>query len=175
MTASTTAPATAPASASPAASAAPFVAPSGRASRRPYDIDGDGHDDLVLNIESRPYVTGSFAVFYGSARGLGPRRRTLLAAETFTAWPIDGSIRGDFDGDGYGDVLGVRYQADDTSAGPHILWGGPDGVRPDAVATRIPPLPRNREKSPGVAAGGRAAVPRPPRPPGACRRRGVLT
>ncbi len=99
------------------------------------DVNADGYADLVIEVgvsERR-----QLAVLYGSSRGLDPGRRTVVPPGTFSSWLVGGGIRGDFDGDGFGDVVAHGARAgDDAPQGPHLLWGGPAGI-----AARTPPTP----------------------------------
>jgi hypothetical protein len=79
------------------------------------DLNNDGYSDIIYHINSTNYLT----VYYGSPDGLNQETPLILSMDN-----ILGSIRfvitGDFDGDGYGDIiytteelifdLGYRYK-----------------------------------------------------------------
>jgi hypothetical protein len=105
------------------------------------DLDGDGVDDLAagsLWALSRDAVTvGNFAVFTGldTADIDGIARPTTLFRTPGTDNSLEGysfSSLGDFDGDGHMEILvgrDPRVNADDGSAGGHVLHEFENGVR----------------------------------------------
>lgn len=112
-------------------SASPEDGDGGRAD----DVNGDGYADLVAEIGDSD--RRRIAVVYGSPRGPEPGTRTVVPPETFSTWLLGGGIRGDFDGDGFGDILGYGAPGgqDQQAQGPHLLWGGRKGLvaRPTPV------------------------------------------
>ncbi|WP_329093216.1 FG-GAP repeat domain-containing protein [Streptosporangium sp. NBC_01469] len=109
----------------------------GKGSRDPRDVNGDGFADLTFVMSHGPW-SPDLVIVYGSKDGLDPRTRTVVpgAHLEFTG-PADTA---DLDGDGFADVLvhGHVVQAGADSDVPHILWGGPKGVDPEAVPTAVP-------------------------------------
>ncbi|MBE1583235.1 FG-GAP repeat domain-containing protein [Nonomuraea angiospora] len=113
---------------------------SAKAAGRPDDVNGDGRADLLLYVELPGPDLRFLAVVYGSPRGLRTGRPAIVSSRTFFAWQIDPGIRADLDGDGFGDILGYGRAGDrDEQMGPHIFWGGPDGIDPGTLPTRVPP------------------------------------
>lgn len=97
---------------------------------RPGDLNGDGYDDAAVAVGA-----DRIAVVYGSARGLDPRTRNTLRAESagqeVTGVPWAQFARGDLDGNGFTDLL-VTLETGQQYA----LWGGPHGVTgPARLAT----------------------------------------
>ena len=94
------------------------------------DLDGDGYGDLVYssiqNDTPNPTLGGLVHVIYGGAGGLGSARSTLLGAPAGTAqFGHAVAALGDFDGDGYGDLL-VTTVNDTPPA--FIYYGGAAGL-----------------------------------------------
>ncbi|WP_245239315.1 VCBS repeat-containing protein [Streptomyces sp. MZ04] len=143
--------ATADKSSSPSREGNPVSTPSaggpppsgGKGSKDPDDINGDGHRDLLLPAPSgnknEDVWTG---VVFGSAKGLDPSTHAVYryAAGTVTT--------ADLDGDGYPDFVSTATEdvpdevSDDPAATarqeqPTVDWGGPNGPKADAEATRI--------------------------------------
>ncbi|NUW33312.1 FG-GAP repeat protein [Nonomuraea sp. SMC257] len=151
--------ASAPAASAPAASAPVTSAPApSRTSTTPAargacragcdatkarDYNGDGYADLAIGApgqqsdEEDSTRSGYVVVSYGGARGLGPRRRTVLQPgrdglpRGFTEGENFGasSAGGDFDGDGYADLaVGASSERSDGPAAVTIVFGGRDGL-----------------------------------------------
>ncbi|MEU8199714.1 VCBS repeat-containing protein [Streptosporangium sp. NPDC049046] len=134
--------------------------PAGKGGREPGDVNGDGFADLTL-VMSHDSWSPDLVIVYGSKGGLNPRTRTVVpgihlefGGSTSTA---------DLDGDGFADVLvhGHVARAGSPPDIPHILWGGPEGVDPEAppTAVRTPAPPDNfrAETVPGDFDGDGAA------------------
>ncbi|MGV9384253.1 FG-GAP-like repeat-containing protein [Nonomuraea sp. NPDC003707] len=141
-------PAPSPAGQSPSASTpapTPTATPtparrSAKAGGRPDDVNGDGRADLLVYAELLRPGLRFLAVVYGSPRGLRTGRPAVVSSRTFFAWQIDPGIRADLDGDGFGDILGYGRPGDrDETMGPHIFWGGPDGIDTGTLPTPVPP------------------------------------
>ncbi|UBU17979.1 FG-GAP repeat domain-containing protein [Nonomuraea gerenzanensis] len=130
-----------PPTAPPTAPTAP-TAPTGSAApskRKADDVNGDGYADLVA--EFGPADGRRLGVVPGSPKGLVPAKGVVVPPATFTSWLIGGGFRADLDGDGFGDILGYGAPPDpDQAQGPHILWGGRDGVAATArpIPVRLP-------------------------------------
>ncbi|MFI7697910.1 FG-GAP-like repeat-containing protein [Nonomuraea sp. NPDC049480] len=133
-----------PTASTPTASTpAPVPATTPRASegdrRRADDVDGDGRADLVVEVDLPRRDLRYLAIVHGSSRGLDQGTRTIVSPDTFFSWLIDVGIRADFDGDGFGDILGYgRPGGRDERMRPHIFWGGPRGIEARAVPTPVP-------------------------------------
>ncbi|MEU6847346.1 FG-GAP and VCBS repeat-containing protein [Streptomyces sp. NPDC046716] len=96
----------------------------GNASAHPRtgDFNGDGRDDFAVLSGRR------LTVVYGSAHGLDPRLRTVVAQPA----PANGSeqtrlFRADLDRDGFTDLL-----LSPETRPPAVLWGGPRGLAASA-------------------------------------------
>ncbi|MFD7860709.1 FG-GAP repeat domain-containing protein [Streptomyces sp. NPDC059783] len=137
------------------AGAARHPVPHGTGSRVPYDFNGDGHRDLVLNDLVKPASDShgddaGIGVVYGSEDGgLDPSTRQLLAARTHAAKigdtlpsAFDAETACDLDGDGFTDlVVGTDPPYDGVGRPPvplQILFGSPGGLTGRAVTLRIP-------------------------------------
>jgi hypothetical protein len=101
------------------------VAPAG-------DVNGDGFDDLLVGspyLDHPENTEGRIFLYLGSASGLG--ESIAWTAETNQAAAYLGAIAaGDFNGDGYSDVLAgaTGYVTSPTSQGAVFGWfGGPPG------------------------------------------------
>ncbi|GAA2212435.1 hypothetical protein GCM10009850_078970 [Nonomuraea monospora] len=104
------------------------------ASGKADDVNGDGYADLVA--EFGPADRRRLGVVHGSPQGLAPSKGAVVPPDTFTSWLIGGGTRADLDGDGFGDVLGYGGPPDQPQ-GPHVLWGGPDGIAATASPTPV--------------------------------------
>ncbi|MEV0321922.1 VCBS repeat-containing protein [Streptomyces sp. NPDC050658] len=102
----------------------------GKGSKDPDDINGDGHRDLVLPVPSREEGAGErLGVVFGSAKGLDPSTHAVYDYDARTVTTAD------LDGDGYPDFVTLSAEDEALTVG----WGGPDGPKPGAAATRIQP------------------------------------
>ncbi|WP_274560887.1 FG-GAP repeat domain-containing protein [Streptomyces spiramyceticus] len=132
--------------------------PHGRGSRVPYDFNGDGHRDLVLNDlvkgpEDRLGDDAGIGVVYGSGRGPDPAVRRLLTP-TRNAAPTEGTLPAAFDAeaacdldqDGFADLVVTTDPPFNGTGRPpvplQILFGSPDGLTGKAVKLRIPEAAR---------------------------------
>ncbi|MFF8942487.1 FG-GAP and VCBS repeat-containing protein [Streptomyces sp. NPDC014864] len=132
------------------------------------DFNGDGHRDLVIaapiaKVSSRSGA-GYVAVVYGTSHGLDTTRRQIISQATtgIPGTPESGDYfgdrltTGDFDGDGYTDVVvGVhaeRIGSTDDYGTLTVLWGGAAGITSGTDISS--PLPKYRnELGWSVAAG----------------------
>lgn len=130
--------------------AAPFDE-AGRSVSAAGDVDGDGHDDLLIgaSLADRPAALGAEAdvgaayLVFGDAQLAGrgpldlaePGDRVVAIRGEYrggqAGWAV--SDAGDFNGDGYDDILvGARLASDPQLAQDplggitYLLWGGPD-------------------------------------------------
>ncbi|MFI7451970.1 FG-GAP repeat domain-containing protein [Nonomuraea sp. NPDC049714] len=120
------------------ASAARSSGASRAAAGRADDVNGDGHADLVVEVDLPRADRRDLVIVLGSARGLDQQRRTIVPSGTFWSWLIDAGVRADLDGDGFGDVLGYGRSNDAERMRPHIFWGGPRGIDPGLPPTPMP-------------------------------------
>lgn len=136
-----------------AAAGAPRPVPLGHGSKVPYDFNGDGHRDLVLNdlVKADSYGDDAgIAVVYGTAgRGLDPTTRQILTTRRNAA-PVggrppatfDAEASCDLDGDGFADLIVTTDPPYDGIGRPpvplQILFGGPGGLTGRAVVLKIP-------------------------------------
>ena len=105
------------------------------------DVDGDGFDDLVVGAyadDDRGSNSGAAFLFYGAASSLALPADRLLASGGAEGDYLGVSVGGgDFDGDGFGDVLLGAY-GDDPAGGwsgsATALHGGSGGVDLDTEA-----------------------------------------
>ncbi|NUR27798.1 MAG: hypothetical protein HOV83_18470 [Catenulispora sp.] len=108
---------------------------------RPADVDGDGHDDLVLYVDlwyRVPAAKRFLVVVPGSAKGVDASRKVVIPQERFHSWLLGLGIRADLDGDGFGDVLNYGWPGDEQErTGTYVYWGGPHGIAADAVPTQL--------------------------------------
>ncbi|MFC5820603.1 FG-GAP repeat domain-containing protein [Nonomuraea harbinensis] len=116
--------------------ALPSVEPrAGKRGRHADDADDDGRADLVVEARTRdglPFRT----VVHGSPRGLDPGRQTGATSKTSCFMRLDqANWAADFDGDGFGDILGTAREGEDGSR-PCVLWG-PHGLAPGKKPVRL--------------------------------------
>lgn len=89
----------------------------GKGSDDPDDLNGDGHRDLLLPMET------GIAVVFGSADGLDPETHTVYSA----------GLNADLDSDGYPDLLSR------SSKRLAVAWGSPKGPGPrPTTPLRVP-------------------------------------
>lgn len=136
------------------AGGAPRPVPHGRGSHVPYDFNGDGHRDLVVNDLAKGDSYGDdagIAVVYGtgSAGALDPAARQVLTTR-LSAAPVggkppatfDAEAACDLDGDGFGDLIVTTDPPYDGIGRPpvplQVLFGGPGGLTGRAVVLGIP-------------------------------------
>ena len=107
------------------------------------DFDGDGYEDLAVGIPGEDVGStqdaGAVQIFYGDSGGLGASSKlfdaktpsVVGAAEAFDFFGASVAA-GDFDGDGYQDLI-VGIPGEDlsgkTDAGAvHVFYGSPSGI-----------------------------------------------
>ncbi|MFD5985597.1 FG-GAP repeat domain-containing protein [Streptomyces cyaneofuscatus] len=129
--------------------------PRGEGSRVPYDFNGDGHPDLVINdlvkAPEDPYGDDAgIGIVYGTEDSpLDPAARQLLnaranAAKSGDTLPaaFDAEAACDLDRDGFTDlIVSTDPPYNGVGAPPvplQILFGSPEGLTGKAVTVRIP-------------------------------------
>nr|WP_203665704.1 VCBS repeat-containing protein [Streptomyces parvus] len=146
-----------PAQARTQAETASAPVPRGTGSRVPYDFNGDGHrdlviDDLVKAPEDSHGDDAGIGIVYGTAdrdRPLDPATRQLLSARANAAKSgdtlpaaFDSEAACDLDRDGFTDlIVSTDPPYNGIGAPPvplQILFGSPQGLTGKAVTLRIP-------------------------------------
>ncbi|MFE1475863.1 FG-GAP repeat domain-containing protein [Streptomyces cyaneofuscatus] len=129
--------------------------PRGEGSRVPYDFNGDGHPDLVINDlvkapeDPRGDDAGTGIVYGTEGSPLDPAARQLLnaranAAKSGDTLPaaFDAEAACDLDRDGFTDlIVSTDPPYNGVGAPPvplQILFGSPEGLTGKAVTVRIP-------------------------------------
>ncbi|WP_199825267.1 FG-GAP repeat domain-containing protein, partial [Streptomyces rimosus] len=145
---------------------APRPVPRGSGSEAPYDFNGDGHPDLVVDDLLAPGGRAAhdddpgIGIVYGSARGLVPGSRRLLTPSRNAA-PTKGVVPAafeagpacDLDGDGFTDLVVTADPPYDGVGRPpvpvQLLFGSPRGLAAGrAVPLRIPERARDGNEWP---------------------------
>ncbi|GCD44619.1 VCBS repeat-containing protein [Streptomyces paromomycinus] len=140
--------------------------PHGAGSKVPYDFNGDGHPDLVVNdLLNRGGRAAhdddpGIGIVYGSARGLVPRTRQLLTSSRNAA-PTKGVVPAafeagaacDLDRDGFTDLVVTTDPPYDGVGRPpvpvQLLFGSPRGLAAGrAVPLHIPERARDGDEWP---------------------------
>ncbi|MGK3937268.1 VCBS repeat-containing protein [Streptomyces caeruleatus] len=130
--------------------------PAGDGSRTPDDFNGDGHRDLVLGDLAKEQAHADdpgIGIVYGSARGLVPGTRQLIApdrqgAATDGQLPalFDAEATCDLDKDGFTDLVVSTDPPYDGRGRPpvplQILFGSPEGLTGRAVHLTVPAAAR---------------------------------
>ncbi|MFH9072545.1 hypothetical protein [Streptomyces alboflavus] len=149
------------------ASRAPDVVPTesrppapGRGSGDPDDINGDGRRDLLMKVSGPdPAKNGGgpshLAVVFGTERGPDPTIRSVYSSRELGLPAVEPPATGavlpettaDLDDDGFPDFLSTGgEEIPEAERGPtgssqrrvqYVTWGGADGPRRDAKATRL--------------------------------------
>ncbi len=103
------------------------------------DVNGDGFGDVVVGA---PYYTngqtdeGRIFLYYGAATGLETAARTLESNEANSKYGISAASAGDFNGDGYGDLLvgAPAFGTSDTGK-VYLYLGSHAGIATDAAVS----------------------------------------
>jgi hypothetical protein len=127
-------------------------APRGSGSKLPYDFNGDGAPDLVLDQLAHKGLGDDpgIGIVYGrKGHGLDPATRQLLSPAKYAA-PVKGQTPAtfgaetscDLDRDGYADLVVSTDPPYDGQGNPpvpvQILFGSPTGISGRGVSLRIP-------------------------------------
>ncbi len=104
----------------------------GEAASTAGDVDGDGHDDLVIGAAHgfTPITHGgTVSLYLGSASGIPATPDTVIVGLDFEGFcGTSVSTAGDVNGDGYADFL-YGCAGDASALGrANLVYGGPDGV-----------------------------------------------
>jgi hypothetical protein len=106
------------------------------------DVNGDGYSDLIIGNANAVNTSGLDSrcfVWYGAPNGLGengtPENADWVAQVTQTDALFGASVTsaGDFNGDGFNDVLvgAPMYDSGEENEGAAFIWfGGPEGLGP---------------------------------------------
>ncbi|MBK1711904.1 FG-GAP-like repeat-containing protein [Rubrivivax gelatinosus] len=103
------------------------------------DVNGDGWPDLVVgayNQSGAVAYNGAVLVFLGSSAGLPATPSQVLegpSSNSFFGWKI--RALGDFNNDGYGDVVVSAIGAKSNLGVLYVFKGGPTGVVTEPVST----------------------------------------
>lgn len=102
------------------------------------DVNGDGWPDLVVgasNWSGANAYTGAVLVFFGSAAGFPAQPSQVIAGPSTNSF-FGFGIRslGDFNGDGYADVLVSAIGANDGLGRLEVYAGGPAGLKTTPVS-----------------------------------------
>ncbi|WP_411079536.1 FG-GAP repeat domain-containing protein [Streptomyces sp. cmx-18-6] len=145
--------------------AARVPVPHGTGSHAPYDFNGDGHRDLVIDdlVKAPEDLHGDDAgigIVYGTDdRPLDPAARQLLSARANAAKSgdtlpaaFDAEAACDLDRDGFTDlIVGTDPPYNGIGAPPvplQVLFGSPSGLTGRAVTLRIPRQARSGDEWP---------------------------
>ncbi len=97
------------------------------------DLDGDGHDDVIVGAYGHDLFTGAAYVYHGSSTGIdGDDERQLLASDGQRGDRFGRAVAGagDLDADGYADVIVGAYGRDDSAGAVCLYHGGSGGLDP---------------------------------------------
>ncbi|PKL35447.1 MAG: hypothetical protein CVV44_21820 [Spirochaetae bacterium HGW-Spirochaetae-1] len=106
------------------------------------DINGDGYTDLAVSASGINSMAGQVSLFYGSDTGISTTAGTTLNGETSADYFGSTMVTGDFNHDGFADlvVAAVFYDATSpaiTNCGRvYIFHGTSTGITTDAAADR---------------------------------------
>ncbi|RYU73954.1 FG-GAP-like repeat-containing protein, partial [Hymenobacter persicinus] len=105
------------------------------------DLNGDGYGELAIGAPSFGAGAGMVALYRGSSTGLEPTAATIINGGPGFNFGSSVAGAGDFNGDGYGDLLigGAGYTFNSNNAGVTYIYGGGVNIftNPNASAAAI--------------------------------------
>jgi MYXO-CTERM domain-containing protein len=100
------------------------------------DVDGDGHDDVIVGAPYYSSYTGRAYVYAGGAGGLATTPAATLTGSSsggYFGFAVDGA--GDVDADGFADVIVGSFMASSRRGRAFLYAGSASGVATVATAT----------------------------------------